>query len=67
VAANDLAALGAAVAGIDSLFQGLRLELGLLAAKHGALPATARDTLIELAKSDPIWTARIGEFAYLVG
>ena len=65
VAGDNPAAIGDALPGTDTLFQQLRIELGLLAAKRGALPPTTRDTLIEIARKDPIWAARIDEFAYL--
>ncbi len=67
IAAGDTTAIGEAVPAIHGLFQQLRLELGLLASKVHALPAADRDVLLELARTDPIWTHRIAELAHPVG
>jgi hypothetical protein len=62
IAAGDRAALEAAIIGTEGVFAQMRLELGALAATHGALPAEMRSQLHELARTDPVWKARIGEF-----
>ena len=43
------------------LFLQLRLELGALAARHRALPEHLRVELAELARTDPLWSARADE------
>jgi hypothetical protein len=61
IANGDLAALAAAVTGLDGVFAQMRLELAALASRRVALPPELRQGLIELAKADPLWTSRIGE------
>ncbi|HUS28727.1 MAG TPA: protein kinase, partial [Kofleriaceae bacterium] len=61
IAAGDRDALAAALSGLDGVFAQMRLELASLAARQGALPPELRQGLIELAKTDPLWAARIGE------
>lgn len=61
IAGGDRAALEAAILGTDGVFAQMRLELGALAAKHGALPTDLRTQLVELAHTDPVWKGRIGE------
>ena len=55
----DEAGWRAAVVGLDSVFQHLRLELARLARGH--LDPIMRAEVIELARRDPIWSRRIGE------
>ena len=62
IASGDRDALRAAVSGLDGVFAQMRLELGVLAAQRGALPADLRQALVELAKTDPVWASRAGEF-----
>jgi hypothetical protein len=61
IASGDPAALAAAVTGLDGVFAQMRLELAALASRRGALPPELRQGLIELAKTDPLWTSRIDE------
>jgi hypothetical protein len=61
VATGDRTALATAVTGLDGVFAQMRLELAALASRRGALPPELRQGLIELAKTDPLWTGRIGE------
>jgi hypothetical protein len=61
IANGDLAALAAAVTGLDGVFAQMRLELAALASRRVTLPPELRQGLIELAKADPLWTSRIGE------
>ena len=61
VAAADPAALGATIRGTDSLYAGLRFELAILAARAGVLDEDRRAALIELAREDPLWSARVAE------
>ncbi|HEY5927176.1 MAG TPA: protein kinase [Kofleriaceae bacterium] len=61
VAAADQAALGAAIAGTDNLYAGLRFELAILAARAGVLDENRRVLLRQLAGEDPLWAARVAE------
>jgi eukaryotic-like serine/threonine-protein kinase len=61
LAANDNAELAAAICRSDDLYAGLRIELGVLAARRGVLDEERRNRLIELARNDLLWSARIGE------
>jgi hypothetical protein len=61
IAGDDAAGLGAAICRTDDLYGGLRIELGVLAARRGALDDDRRQQLIELARDDLLWSARIGE------
>jgi hypothetical protein len=61
VAAADKAGLAAAIRGTETVFAQLRLELGVLAARAGALDPDQRSRLIELARADSLWSARAGE------
>jgi tetratricopeptide (TPR) repeat protein len=47
-----------ALAGLDGLFEQLRLEIGELAERHGQLPEATRAQLRDLAHRDPIWRRR---------
>jgi eukaryotic-like serine/threonine-protein kinase len=61
VAAGDRAALAAAFGRADVVFAQMRLELGVLASRAGALDDARRAQLVELARGDTLWAARIGE------
>ncbi|HTR53431.1 MAG TPA: hypothetical protein VMJ10_22210, partial [Kofleriaceae bacterium] len=47
-----------ALAGIESLFEQLRLEIGALATRARRLSEPLRAQLVELARRDPIWSRR---------
>jgi hypothetical protein len=61
LAAGDRPGLAAAIGGTDQLYTGLRLELGVLAARAGGLDPDQRVALLELARADSLWSARVGE------
>jgi eukaryotic-like serine/threonine-protein kinase len=61
LAADDSDGLRAAICRTDDLYAGLRIELGVLAARRGALDDDRRKRLIELAREDLLWSARISE------
>jgi hypothetical protein len=61
VAAQDPAAASNAFASIECVFAQMRLELGVLAVRLGALDAEQRARLVELARADSLWAARAGE------
>jgi len=52
----------AALAGMNELYQGMRIEMAHLAARHGRLPAAVRDEIISLARTDAVWSRRLAEF-----
>jgi hypothetical protein len=63
VATGDPAAMASAIGGVtETIFLQLRLELGVLAARQGVLPPHLRQALIEVARADPLWASRAGEF-----
>jgi tetratricopeptide (TPR) repeat protein len=62
VANGDAGGWGQGIPQLASLFTQLRLEMGVLAARAGQLPADARADLVELARADPLWAPRANEF-----
>jgi tetratricopeptide (TPR) repeat protein len=61
VAAGDPAAAASAFGNIERVFAQMRIELGILAVRLGALDADQRARLAELARADPLWAERSGE------
>jgi hypothetical protein len=61
VAADDRAAMAEALGGLDSVFAQMRIELGILAARLGALDEKQRGELMDLARADTLWAVRVSE------
>jgi tetratricopeptide (TPR) repeat protein len=52
----------AALAGLGELYQGMRIEIAHLAARHGQLPAAEKAEILALARTDAVWSRRLTEF-----
>jgi len=61
-AGGDEASWPVALAGLSELYQGMRLEMAHLAARHGHLPAAVKDEIFSLARTDAVWSRRLTEF-----
>jgi len=61
VASDDRPTIEATLPKTTGLFLQLRLELGALAARRGALSDALRSELVALARTDPVWSARLDE------
>ncbi|HSN27282.1 MAG TPA: hypothetical protein VLT45_13400, partial [Kofleriaceae bacterium] len=62
IVTSDEAAWQSGLANLSTLFLQLRLEVGLLAARHGKLSGGLREEIIALARTDGLWARRVAEF-----
>jgi len=62
VAFEDEEAWRLGLAALPSLFVQLRVEVGLLAARHQRLNGAMRAEIIALARTDGLWARRVAEF-----
>ncbi|MBA3457423.1 MAG: protein kinase [Deltaproteobacteria bacterium] len=60
--AADAAGWSRALHGIESVFVQMRLELWQLAKRHGQLSDDLCASARQLARTDPVWARRVGEF-----